>query len=317
VRLPPPSRRAFRRGRVTPLLAALAACALGLALVFAGSVPASAAAPVPVDYNFIDGVTASFANPAAAPPGANNWSCAPTARHPYPVVLVNGTGENMANGFSAISPLLVNNGYCVFAANFGGTPGSLTQGTGDIAQSAAQLSTFVDQVLATTGAARVDLVGHSQGGMMPRYYLKFLGGASKVADLVGLSPSNHGTTVDGLAALPGVPALLTAGLGASVADQIAGSPFLQHLNAGGDTVPGVSYTVITTTYDEVVTPYTSAFLAGPDVTDITVQQQCPLDVSDHLGISFDANALRDVLNALDPAHAKAPTCTATLPINGG
>jgi hypothetical protein len=40
-------------------------------------------------------------------------------------------------------------------------------------------------------------------------------------------------------------------------------------------------------------------------------------VSDHLAISFDANALRDVLNALDPAHAVTPTCRSTLPINGG
>ena len=40
----------------------------------------------------------------------------------------------------------------------------------------------------------LDLVGHSQGGMMPRYYVKNLGGAAKVDDLIGLSPSNHGTT---------------------------------------------------------------------------------------------------------------------------
>ena len=39
----------------------------------------------------------------------------------------------------------------------------------------------------------MSLVGHSQGGMMPRYYLKFLGGVGKVDDLVGLVPSNHGT----------------------------------------------------------------------------------------------------------------------------
>ena len=49
-----------------------------------------------------------------------------------------------------------------------------------------------------TGASQVDIVGHSQGGMMPRYYIKFLGGAAKVHTLVGLAPSNHGTTLDGL-----------------------------------------------------------------------------------------------------------------------
>ncbi|OEV22738.1 lipase, partial [Streptomyces nanshensis] len=48
---------------------------------------------------------------------------------------------------------------------------------------------------------QVDIVGHSQGGMMPRYYLKFLGGAPKVNALVGIAPSNHGTTLSGLAAL--------------------------------------------------------------------------------------------------------------------
>jgi triacylglycerol esterase/lipase EstA (alpha/beta hydrolase family) len=213
----------------------------------------------------------------------------------------------------------------VFALNYGQEPGlhiglpgaAETGGVGPVADSAGQLSVFIDRVLTATGAAKVDIVGHSQGGMMPRYYLKFLRGAAKVATLVALAPSNHGTTVDGLAALPGVPQLLGAGLGPSVTDQIAGSAFLTKLNAGGETVPGVRYTVIETTDDEVVTPYTSAFLTGPDVTNLTLQQQCPLDTSDHLAISFDANALRDVLNALDPTHASQPACRATLPINGG
>src|SRR5438132_903822 len=57
------------------------------------------------------------------------------------------------------------------------------------------------RALAATGAAKADLVGHSQGGMMPRYYLKFLGGAAHVDKLVALAPSNHGTTLDGLTAL--------------------------------------------------------------------------------------------------------------------
>jgi triacylglycerol esterase/lipase EstA (alpha/beta hydrolase family) len=46
--------------------------------------------------------------------------------------------------------------------------------------SAAQLSDFVDKVLLATNSTKVDLVGHSQGSLMPRYYLKFLGGQNKV-----------------------------------------------------------------------------------------------------------------------------------------
>jgi len=37
--------------------------------------------------------------------------------------------------------------------------------------------------------------------MMPRYYLKNLGGAGKVGALIGLAPSNHGTTLNGLLTL--------------------------------------------------------------------------------------------------------------------
>ena len=52
----------------------------------------------------------------------------------------------------------------------------------------------------------------------------------------------------------------------------------------------------------MVTPYTSAFLSGPGVTDITVQNQCIPDQSDHLEIASDPVAMADMLNALDPAH---------------
>lgn len=295
----------------------------GIALAVATAAPASAA-NLPVTYNFLNGIAAALAHPSAAPPGANDWSCKPTAQHPYPVVLVHGTLANMADDFSALSPLLADNGYCVFAANFGGSPGGFFQGTADIAQSAAQLSAFVDQVLAATGAPQVDIVGHSQGGMMPRYYLKFLGGAAKVRTLVGLAPSSHGTTLDGLTSLestlsgliPGLSSSITSGC-AACSEQIAGSSFLTALNAGGDTVPGPAYTVIETKYDEVVTPYTSAFLSGPRVTNILLQDVCPLDLTDHLGIADDTVALHLVLNALDPAHPQPVPCTLILPITGG
>lgn len=155
---------------------------------------------------------------------------------------------------------------------------------------------------------------------MPRYYLKFLGGASKVGKLVGLAPSNHGTNLFGLTGLlgafPGGSSFVTA-LCTACTEQLTGSTFLQHLNAGGDTLAGVKYTVIETMYDEVVTPFTSAFLSGPNVTNILLQTQCVLDFSDHLAIIYDEIALRDVLNALDPAHAVAPRCVPVAPVLGG
>jgi hypothetical protein len=91
---------------------------------------------------------------------------------------------------------------------------------------------------------------------------------------------------------------------------------LASLNAGGETVPGVNYTVIESRDDEVVTPYTSAFLTGSNVTNITVQNQCPLDQSDHLEIAADPIAMADMLNALDPAHPVRVPCLAVLPVTG-
>ncbi|MGE5288209.1 MAG: esterase/lipase family protein [Micromonosporaceae bacterium] len=278
------------------------------------------ATSLPVIYSFAAGVTAELVNPGSAPPGSNDFSCKPTAAHPYPVVLVHGTFGDMTDSWQALSPLLKNAGYCVFALNYGGSAGNLFQGYGEIATSAGQLAAFVDQVLSATGASKVDIVGHSQGGMMPRYYLKFLGGASKVSAMVGLAPSNHGTNLDGLLGLlqafPGGSAFLTS-ICAACTEQTTGSSFLTNLNAGGDTVAGVTYTVIETKYDEVVTPYTSAFLSGPNVTNVTLQNQCFLDLTDHLGIIYDPVALHDVLNALDPAHATKPTCVLVFPVLGG
>ena len=192
--------QAFLRAR--RLAAAL--CITGVAVLvsaFSAS-SASAQSALPVDYDFGAGALVTFNAPMVPPPGSNNWSCKPTAAHPYPVVLVHGTLANMDDNWQAASPILANHGYCVFAFNYGGASSTGDfQGTGDIATSAGQLAAFVNEVLAATGASKVDIVGHSQGGMMPRYYINFLGGASKVGKFVALAPSNYGTTLDGLTAL--------------------------------------------------------------------------------------------------------------------
>jgi triacylglycerol esterase/lipase EstA (alpha/beta hydrolase family) len=301
-----------------PLRSALATALLAASFALAAA-PASAHT-LPVIYNGVLGYAQT--HPTASPPGANDWSCKPTAAHPRPVVLVHGTFADMSNSWQAISPLLHNRGYCVFAFNYGSHNGSGAigvYGIGDIAQSAQQLNGFVDQVLAATGAAELDLVGHSQGGTMPRYYLKNLGGAAEVNALVGLSSSNHGTTLNGLFTLgkffPGASGLF--GACPACEQQEAGSPFLAQLNAGGETVPGVDYTVIQTRFDQVVTPYTSAFLSGPNVKNVLLQNQCALDFGDHLSMPYDHIAAADVLTALDPAHPQGFLCTPVLPVSGG
>jgi pimeloyl-ACP methyl ester carboxylesterase len=276
-----------------------------------------------VHYSFAAGFAAGAAIPDVPPPGANDFSCRPGTAHPDPVVLVHGTFENANDNWRAAAPLLADHGYCVFTFNYGGnTPAAAVQGTGKIVPSAHVLAGFVSKVLAATGAAKVDIVGHSQGGMMPRYYLNFLGGAGRVARLVALAPSNYGTTIDGVTSLSkqlGLLAplnlLLNIDCPACVQQEV-GSPFLAKLNAR-PTVPGVRYTVIESKDDEVVTPYTDAFLpAAGNVTNITVNKQCPRDQSDHLEISYDPVALADVLNALDPAHQVPVPCVTVLPVTG-
>ncbi|CAM5303606.1 alpha/beta fold hydrolase [Streptomyces abikoensis] len=253
------------------------------------------------------GLTGLAASPASAsvldipPKGANDWSCKPDSAHPEPVVLVNGTFKLMAENWSALSPKLKEAGYCVFAFNYG------SMETAPIPQAAAELRDFVEAVRGATGAKKVDLVGHSQGGMMPRYYVKFLGGADKVDDLVGIVPSNHGTKN---------PLAVAAGwtICPSCVDQQWGSDFMKKLNAGEEAQAGPDYTVVTTRYDEVVVPYTSALLSGPAerVTNVVLQDKCKLDPFMHDQATKDPVVAQWVLNALgrkgpaDPSFQ--PTC---------
>jgi triacylglycerol esterase/lipase EstA (alpha/beta hydrolase family) len=302
-------------------LKALLAVAAVAAAVAAAS-PASAGASLWVPYGSEAIVEASWNetwNPTALEGGNNG--CKPSAAHPYPVVLVHATFADEGSNWVTLSPLLANAGYCVYGFNYGktllsGLFGSI-DGLNYIEHSAEELRTFVNKVLSQTGAAKVDLVGHSQGGMMPGYYLRFLGGASKVHTLIGLAPSNHGTTLGGLTSLIvnfpfaalTVTALLNVIGAPSLPQQEVGSAFEKKLFENGDTVAGPRYVVIETTHDEVVTPYTQAYLSG--ATNITVQSQCPGDPVGHIGMFEDSPALQNVLNQLSaaPNSSFVASCT--------
>jgi triacylglycerol esterase/lipase EstA (alpha/beta hydrolase family) len=268
----------------------------------------------------------------SSPPGANVWSCHPSAAHPEPVVLVHGLGADMSENWAYISPLLAAQGYCVFALTYGVDPRATIPpfdqmgGVVPMEQSSQQLATFVNQVLTSTGASKVDIVGHSEGSLMPDWYARFLGGGASIDRYVGITPLWHGTDVLGLATMeqygrgPGLSPPIVAGVAevcGSCPEFLAGSPFIEKLNSGsGPVVPGVTYTNLMTRYDEAVVPYTSGQLNAPGVTNVVVQDQCPDDLSEHGAMAYDPVVAQDVLNALDPAHASPVRCDQPPPIMG-
>ncbi|MCC3779891.1 triacylglycerol lipase [Streptomyces sp. UNOB3_S3] len=295
----PPHKRSFR---------ALACAASALALTMTAGAASASAAPA-------DAKTGKAGKAGKAVTGGwNNWSCKPSAAHPNPVVLLHGTWANQADTWFALAPELAAKGYCVYSLDYGKLPYMPGfNGQGPLVKSAGEVSAFVDKVLKSTGTKKVDIVGHSQGGgPLPRYYLNFMNGAAKVDKLIGLAPDNHGSTASGLGTLarkvPGVSKALSLSV-PGVEDQIVGSAFMKKLNSKPDTVPGVKYTVISTRYDEIATPYKSQQLSGKNVRNVVVQDLCKLDVSEHIALGMvDRVAFHEVKNALDPAHATPTTC---------
>lgn len=236
----------------------------------------------------------SPSNPVS-PYGANNWSCHPSAAHPYPVILVHGTYGDQQSVNDYLSWYLTASGYCVFALDYG------FYGTNAVASSAGELKVFVDKVLAATGAAKVSFVGHSQGGTMPRYYIKYLGGAAKVDDLIGFAPGNHGTSWTALLNL--VPGFTCQ----ACYDLISGSQFLSILNYGDESPGAVSYTNFVTKADTVVIPYTSGYLApASNVANIRIQDYCPTNTTEHVYVPMDPAFIRFAVDALSHAGPANP-----------
>ncbi|MDL5156493.1 esterase/lipase family protein [Actinomycetospora termitidis] len=190
---------------------------------------------------------------------------------------------------------------------------------GDL-QVAAEYVVSAIRTMSERAGGKIDLLGHSQGGMIGRWALKFFPDTrGKVDDYVALAPSTRGT-VDA----PLVCAVPAVGCAPAIWQQAPRSRFLAALNAGGETVPGVDYTVAYTIYDEIVVPNlavprgvpvdatppaNSPIRGGGDrVSNISLQGLCGVTrVVDHFGIgTSDAVAYAIAVDALDhdgPAQA--------------
>lgn len=209
-----------------------------------------------------------------------------------PVVVVPGftTGPIVSVGYYPLVERLRAQGYDVTLLVYP------DYGLGDINANAQRLANTVNQVRSRTGAAKVDIVSHSMGGLVSRTYVKNLGGSSRVDSLIMMGTPNYGTD------LATIARFFFGGscLGITACQQMAtGSSFLNALNSGDDTIGSVRYTSIATKVDEIVFPYRTSFLANDgNITNVAIQDQCFARLPGHLGLILDGTTFDGVNDAL-------------------
>ncbi|MEU8297341.1 alpha/beta fold hydrolase [Micromonospora sp. NPDC048909] len=277
--------------RKTALAVALSTAAVLLAPATAHAAPARSGVATP------DRAGTATADRAATPTAADGTAQAAAAAA-GPVIVVGGL-SGIAAAYEPLAARLRGDGFRVFIYQLPGL------GLGDIAASARSFAGYVDQVRAATGAATVDLVAHSEGGLVSRYYLKRLGGTAAVGRYVSLGTPQYGTYVANILRFLG----LGSCAGVVACQQMTiGSAFLADLNAGDDTPGAVRYTTVRTVQDELVRPTQNATLAD-GATNVLIQTYCPLRVVGHLGLVLDGTTYTVVRGALADGPVR-PNCFA-------
>ncbi|MFE2999286.1 lipase family alpha/beta hydrolase [Nocardia sp. NPDC059246] len=247
----------------------------------------------------------------------NDWACQPDTPDQYPVVLVHGIADS-TDAWDLLNEQLTDRGYCTYALNYGkdGRTFDAVNGFGPLEQSGDQLTAFVDRVLRSTGSPKVDIVAHSEGGVLAEYYAKTLGGASKIHAEILLAPDTHGTTMNGLVSFanatglrPQTDVAMTAAVCPACADLEENSSFMVELGTGPIAAPGVTYAVLATRDDTVVTPAGEAsFIDEPGVVNEFVQDLCPYAHVEHGYFPQDAVARQWILSQLSSATPAQVTC---------
>jgi pimeloyl-ACP methyl ester carboxylesterase len=182
-------------------------------------------------------------------------------------------------------------------------------------QISAEYVVYAVRAMHTMSRSRVQVVGHSQGGVLARWALRFWPDLrALVDDYIAFAPPNHGTLV--------ADALCVPDCAPAVWQQTYQSRFVDALNSYEEAFPEVSYTVIYTRSDEFVQPnldaHGSSALSGSagHVTNVAVQDICPGDASEHLGVgTYDPVAYAIAIDALthagpaDPRRVARSVCT--------
>jgi hypothetical protein len=233
----------------------------------------------------------------------------PAAGTHEPVLLVPGTTVNPHADFSwNWEPALDKLGIPWCSVELPGNS------MGDI-QVAGEYVVNAIRTLHARAGRQIAVIGHSQGGMVPRWALRFWPDTrSMVDDQIGFAPSNHGTIDAG--------PLCQVGCAPAIWQQRDNADFIKALNSEQETFAGISYTAVYTHLDEVVVPNldssgsSSLHGGGGDITNVAVQELCPLDVNEHLLVgTIDPVAYALAIDAMDhpgpadPSRIPSSVCT--------
>lgn len=246
-----------------------------------------------------------------------------------PVIIVGGTfSPSLANEL-VLGNAIHAEGYTHCVLELKGTEalGELP-GTIDIIISALALKLFTDDVLEWSGASQVDLIGHSQGVLAARSYVKNYGGDTTVRKLISLAGPNEGTEFIPLLNFFAGPVLSLFGV---TCEEVApcvqmqlDSDFITDLNAGGMTPGNVEYYAFYTNNDELVWYWGEGFLGfptikydnaklGPGATNVEIGEMCPFRIVGHLGMILDPVPIHMTLDALAGNSISVPLFTCLLP----
>ena len=200
-------------------------------------------------------------------------------------LLVHGTATNDYESWSAgYLRALPRRGYEVCTVRLP------ARALGDI-QRSSEYVVFAIRRLAGRSSSGVEVIGHSQGALQPRWALRWWRDTrGKVDDYVSLAGPHHGvSTANGLC---GVGTCAPA-----VWQMRRGSDFLAALNRAGETPRGPSYTSIYSHNDELVVPTSTSLLKG--ASNVAIQDLCPLRYVSHAAMLWDAVTYSLVVDALE------------------
>ncbi|MFQ6331740.1 esterase/lipase family protein [Nocardia sp. CWNU-33] len=248
---------------------------------------------------------------APTPPGVNRDNCTPTVPGAVPVVLLHGFAGDPYRAWGFLGPTLANAGLCVYAFSYGGSTAMQGGGNGPLTASAVEIKQKLTELAARLGASKLDLIGHSEGGIMAQYVVKSDPSIAGLArSVTAISSPTRGTLGDIAASLLNIGNLRDQlPLPPAVKDLMGGSSFMRELNSGPVAVPGITYTTLVSEHDPVAAlGQNQATINEPGVDNVVLQDVCPASKAGHNGTPFSPTTAAIILNALDRSVVRPIPC---------